>query len=207
MILYALMYCMGVSLHLSQICMHKQMEPIELCSTVYYIANKYDEDFSGKYDRDYLASLKIEYPLYMGAICMGGDNSLTSYYLAPEAVFHHNWLKWELEEIKEDGGFASPLPLLEESVGSEPTPPGVKAVMRVYRAEYNKNHPRYLEAFKLYLERFRSLIIIREDKNAPPDILWRPTFKYGTYNPYAPNKEQYEYYEGKNATDLVVRDW
>ena len=207
MILYALMYCMGVSLHLSQLYQNFQPYQNQECTVVYYVAAKSDIYTSSKYKQEELEKLGIEYPLYMGPICMGDDNSVISYHIPPESVFHHNIYKWDMRDIKEDGKFASPLPLLGESVGSEPTPPGVKAVMRVYRAEYNKNHPRYLEAFKLHLERNFWFVIIREDHNASPDILWRPTFKYGTYNPYGLNKEEYEYYKGKNATDLVVHDW
>ncbi len=206
MILYALMYCMGVSLHLSQVYQNFQPYQNQECAVVYYVASKYDIYYDSKYKKKELEKLGFEYPLYMGPICMGDDNSLIAYHIPPEAVFQHNGLKWELEEIKEDGQFASPLPLLGESVGPPPKIPGAKNLMVSYRVEYDKTHPQYLEALQKYLKN-DGFIIIREDHNASPDILWRPAFKYGTYNPYAPHKEQYEYYEGKNATDLVVRDW
>ena len=208
MILYALMYCMGISMHLSQVYTHAEPELSENCEVVYYVAADADNFYNhSKYDHNYLATLDFEYPLYMGPICMDQDNNLIYYHIPPEVVFQHNGLKWELNDIIERGYFSFSSPLLGEPYPPSMEIPGAVAVLEVHDFKYEKSHPRYLEAFKKYL-REKGFLIIREETSAYPDILWRPTFKPGvTYNPYGPEEEIPNYFRMEDPSELIVRDW
>ena len=81
-------------------------------------------------------------------------------------------------------------------------------MMYVFAFDYYLDYPRFVEGFKIFLEQENSLIVIREEMNAFPDILWRPTFKPGTtYNPYGPPEQIPNYYRLQNATELIEYDW
>ena len=140
MILYALMYCMGVSLHLSQLYQNFQPYQNQECTVVYYVAAKSDIYTSSKYKQEELEKLGIEYPLYMGPICMGDDNSVISYHIPPETVFHHKNYKWKMKDIMNTNQLVSLWPLLGEAVGPEPKLEGEVALV-VYSFEYDIDNP------------------------------------------------------------------
>jgi len=207
MILYAALFCMGIGMHLSQVFTNEQPNLTEECDTILYVAAESDGFYNPKLGREYLASLNFEYPLYMGIICVTQNRHL-NYYQPPEAVFHNKILDIEIKLINKNGRLYTdfPAPWDERKIVSPEVPEGCIEVLVVHSFDYFIDDPRFIDALKYFLEE-ESFLVIREEKNAYPDLIWRPTFKYGTYNPYGDPKEIYEYFEGKNATDLVVRDW
>ncbi len=100
------LYCLGVSLYLAQMIQNFQPYQDQECSAVYYVASKSDIYPSSKYKQEELEKLGIEYPLYMGPICLGADNRVISYRIPPESVLHHNIYKWDMKEILETGNLS-----------------------------------------------------------------------------------------------------
>jgi len=194
--LFCVIYMLGVGL------VNAQSNPEEKCETALYFAWKTTEYWEHKIDpgitENYLRSQNIRMPVYGGALCLDKDNHATVEYV-PGHFYVKKRMQKVLREVNEDKQIVVEEEAPTEpsvSIPLDPTKPLEDVITRFVYPIKNKitiksDNP----DFAYYLEKRlggEDIDVIREEKNAIPDMNWRPEFKVTFQYPDIINDELHE---------------
>jgi len=179
-------YVLGVGL------VNAQSNPQENCETVFYFAwstsSTWESDVDPGITEEYLRSLNMLMPVYGSALCLDEDNHATVEYV-PGHFYVKKRMQEVLREINEDKQIEVEVRLKPEDIDLQPKiiyQDPEHPLKEIISAQINyiltetitvtTDNPDFIH----YLEkrmRDGAIYIIREEKNAIPDINWRPEFK------------------------------